>query len=61
MILTQLFPGKVITTVAYGTSDLGYPIMLVATADGCVTTLEADGYNVYPEFKVRNLQTSLQE
>jgi hypothetical protein len=61
--VTQLFPNKTITTVAYGTTELGYPMVLVATSDGHVATLQANGYTVEQEFTVRIIspQPSLQE
>jgi hypothetical protein len=51
-VMTQLFPGKTITTVSYGTNDDGYPIVLVATDDGDIVILQGDGYMVYPEFRI---------
>lgn len=50
--MKQLLPGKTITTVSYGTNDNGYPIVVVATAEGDIVTLTADGYTVDPEFIV---------
>jgi hypothetical protein len=50
--MEQLFPNETITTVSYGTNDLGYPIVLVATASGKIAILQGDGYCVEPTFKV---------
>jgi hypothetical protein len=56
--MTQLFPGKVITTVSYGTSELGYPIVLIATAEGDIVTLAANGNAVFEEFNFNIIQSS---
>jgi len=48
--ITQLFPGKTITTVCYGTNIDGHPFVLVATSDGDIVTLAAGGQAVDPEF-----------
>jgi hypothetical protein len=56
--MKQLFPGKVITTVSYGTSELGYPIVLIATAEGDIVTLSANGNAVYEEFNFNIIQDS---
>lgn len=53
--MIQLFPGKVITTVSYGTSDNGFPIVLVATSEGDVITLTAEGHVVNETFTLKVL------
>lgn len=59
--MQQLFPGQTITTVAAGTDDNGYPCVLIATADGDIMVLTADGYNVDPEFKVARVRLEIEE
>ncbi len=56
--MKQLFPGKTITTVSYGTNDNGYPVVLIATSEGDIITLTADGWTVAPEFIVRTGQVT---
>ena len=50
--MKQLFPGATITTVAYGQDKEGFPMVLVATSDGDIVTLTADGHDVEPDFKL---------
>lgn len=53
--MIQLFPGKTITTVSYGTDDIGFPVVLIATSDGHITTLTAEGRDVDLEFTINVL------
>lgn len=52
---TQLFPCKIITAVSYGTSDNGFPMVLIATSAGDIVTLEAQGHDVDEAFTLTDL------
>jgi hypothetical protein len=50
--MIQALPGKTITTVAFGTSTDGFPLVLICASDGTIVRLDAHGHHVEPTFRV---------